>query len=124
MNKQILIIDDDEMIRLTLLEILEEFEFNAFSAKDGFSGLHLAKKIYPDLIISDINMPILNGFGVLKHLRDNLATTKIPFIFLTADNDPKTRVMALQFGANDYLTKPVDINELLDSISYQCQLAG
>jgi DNA-binding response OmpR family regulator len=69
-------------------------------------------------------MPILNGFAVLKNLRENLATAKIYFIFFTADNDPKSRVLALQFGANDYLTKPVDINELLDLISYQCQLAG
>jgi DNA-binding response OmpR family regulator len=124
LKKQILIIDDDEMIRLTLLEVLEAFEFNAFSAKDGFSGLYLAQKIYPDLIICDINMPFLNGFDVLKKLREDLETAKTPFIFLTADTDPKNRVMALQFGANDYLTKPVDIHELLDSISHQFNWQG
>lgn len=69
-------------------------------------------------------MPFLNGFEVLKKIRNNLITVKTPFIFLTADTDPKNRVQALQLGANDYLIKPVDIHELLNSINYQCQLAG
>ena len=124
MKEQVLIIDDDEMMRLTILAVLEAFEFNVFSAQDGFSGLQLAKEIYPDLILCDLNMPFLNGFEVLKIIRNNLTTVKTPFIFLTADTDPKNRVQAMQLGANDYLTKPFDINELLDSISHQFNWQG
>ena len=124
MKKKILLIDDDEIIRLTFFEMLEAFEFNVFTAKDGFSGLSLAKKIHLDVILCDLNMPFLNGFEVLKELRDNLATAKTPFIFLTADTDPKNRVQAMQLGANDYLTKPVDIHKLLDSISHQFNWQG
>ena len=124
MKELILIIEDDESIRSNLFEFLEAEDFNVLSAEDGVSGLKLAKDCQPDLILCDINLPSLNGFGVLQELRKDLTTTKTPFIFLTADTDPKNRVQAMQLGANDYLTKPFDINELLDSISHQFNWQG
>ena len=124
MKELILIIEDDESIRSNLFEFLEAEDFNVLSAEDGVSGLKLAKDCQPDLILCDINLPSLNGFGVLQELRKDLTTTKTPFIFLTSETDSSSRDRAIQLGANDYLTKPMSLNKLLTSITHQCQLVG
>lgn len=124
MKELVLIIEDDETIRSNLFEFLEAEEFNVLSAEDGVSGLQLAKVFKPDLILCDINLPSLNGFGVLQELRKDLTTTKTPFIFLTSETDSSRREQAMQLGANDYLTKPMSLNKLLASITHQCQLVG
>jgi CheY-like chemotaxis protein len=68
-------------------------------------------------------MPKLNGFEVLNKLREDVTTAKIPFIFHTADTDPDSQRRAMQLGANGYLTKPVTIGKLLETVTNQCQLA-
>lgn len=123
MKELILVIEDDEMIRSNLFELLELEDFNVLSAGDGFSGLLLAKELQPDLILCDINMPKLNGFEVLNKLRADVATAKIPFIFHTSDTDSYSHRQAMQLGANDYLTKPVTVKKLLEAVANQCQLA-
>ncbi len=119
MNPVILIIEDNEILRTIIFEFLELENFNVISAGDGVAGLNLAKELNPDLIICDINMPYLDGYGVLGELRKDLSSAKIPVIFLTSDADSVTRLRALQLGANDYLIKPIRINQLLEAINNQ-----
>lgn len=121
MKELILIIEDDEIIRSIIFEFLELKEFNVISAEDGCIGAHLAQELQPDLILCDINMPKLDGYGVLDKIRKNPSTAKIPFIFLTAEADSDNRKRAVQLGANDYLTKPVNISNLLQAIANQLQ---
>lgn len=124
MEELVLIIDDDEMVRSALSAFLEIKYFNILAAEDGLCGLRLAREFQPDLIICDIDMPKLNGFQVLKELRADLNTARIPFIFHTSRADPDSQCRARQLGVNDYLIKPVDINKLLKSIVHQCPLSG
>jgi len=119
MTKTILLIEDDELFRSTLFSLLEMENFNVISAVDGLSGLLLAKELQPDLVISDVNMPHLNGFGVLNKLRNDATTAHLPFIFLTSKSDQETRSQAREMGANAYLTKPVPLNNLLEVITNQ-----
>jgi len=119
MKKLILIIEDDEIFRSIIFDLLELENFNVISAQDGFLGLKLAKQFNPDLILCDINIPHLNGYEVLNKLREDLTIANIPFIFITSDRDTKSRSHAMQLGANDYLTKPVKIRTLLESIAHQ-----
>ncbi|HAA33415.1 MAG TPA: response regulator [Cyanobacteria bacterium UBA8553] len=116
MKPLILVIEDDDMMRSTLFEILELEDFNVVSAGDGLLGLRLGKEMQPDLIICDLNIPIINGYGVLQKLRENLTTADIPVIFLTSDSNPESRQRAMQLGVNSYLTKPVTISKLLETI--------
>lgn len=116
MKPLILVIEDDEMMRSTLFELLELEDFNVVSAGNGFLGLRIAKEMQPDLIICDLNIPNLSGYRVLQKLRNDLTTAKIPFIFLTSESDADSRRRAMQLGANDYLTKPVALSELLETI--------
>lgn len=119
MNPLILIIEDNEILRSIIFEFLELENFNVISAGDGLAGLQLAKELKPDLIICDINMPYLDGYGVLKKLRQDSSIAKTPLIFLSSDADSIARWQALQLGANDYLIKPIKINHLLQVINNQ-----
>lgn len=121
MSKVILIIEDNKLMRLIIFKLLKSTNFRLISAPDGLCGLQLAKTLQPDLILCDINMPKLNGYGVLKKLREDLNTANIPFIFLTSNADPDSRCRAMKLGANDYLTKPVNRTELLEAIAKQFQ---
>ncbi|MEW6491708.1 MAG: response regulator [Cyanobacteriota bacterium] len=123
MKELVLVIEDDETLRSNLFEFLEMEEFNVLSAQDGCSGLQLAQEIKPNLIICDINMPNLNGFEVLKKLREDVTTAKIPFIFHTSETDSDSHRRAMQLGANAYLTKPVTLEKFLETVTNQCQLA-
>lgn len=116
-SKLVLIIEDDPLFRLSIFEFLEAKDFNVISTANGASSLQLAKEFQPDLIICDLNLPCIDGFEVLKRLRKDLITAKIPVIFITSETDPKVRDRAMQLGANDYLTKPISLNQLLKSIT-------
>ena len=112
---KILIIDDDESTRLTLSSYLsEDLKYETFTADCGIKGVELAKKINPDLIISDINMPDINGLEVLKQIKE--FDELIQVIIITAFDDMNSTIAAMQKGAYDYLEKPVDINRLKISI--------
>jgi DNA-binding response OmpR family regulator len=117
--KKILMIEDNEDIRLIFCEILTLENFQVMCAENGLIGLKLAKNQHPDLIISDIHMPELNGYEVLEKLRNDVSTANIPFIFITSEEDYDYRCRALLLGANGYLIKPVDICELLNAITTQ-----
>jgi signal transduction histidine kinase len=117
MTKKILIIEDDPSILSTTLELLNMEGFDAIGAEDGRRGLQRAWEAMPDLILCDIRMPGLDGHGVLAELRKNPVTETIPFIFLTAQADRINMRQGMEGGADDYLTKPFAITELLAAIA-------
>ena len=119
--KKVLVIDDDEPIRLNLSDLLTQEGFEVIDVPNGIQGLQLAFEKPPDLIICDVNMPDIDGFQVLRKIRENLATAQIPFIFLSAGDDTLYRQQALQLGANNYLSKPVNLLKLLWAINEQLE---
>ena len=113
---RILLIEDSVEIRANTSEMLEFEGFTVLQADNGESGLKLAQELLPDLIISDIMMPELDGYGVLMALRKQTETATIPFIFLTAKADRESMRLGMAAGGDDYLTKPFTSAELLQSI--------
>lgn len=116
---KILVIDDERTLRETLLEILSFENFETLDAEDGLSGVQLAQQYLPDLILCDIAMPGLDGFGVLAALKKDPKTTRIPVILLTARAEKAFAESGLAMGANAYITKPFTIDSLLDTITSQ-----
>jgi len=114
--KKILIIDGQPEMRRNLTTILELEKFQPLTAENGWVGVELAKKEKPDLILSEIVMPGLDGFGVITALRGTPETESIPFIFLTAKGEKRDVRTGMSLGADDYLTKPVAKTDLLGAI--------
>ncbi|GAB4181632.1 MAG: hypothetical protein Fur006_16840 [Coleofasciculaceae cyanobacterium] len=113
---KILVIEDEESVRENILELLDTEGFETIAAKNGRIGLGLALKEHPDLILCDVRMPELDGYGVLTGLRSELITATIPFIFLTAKAAKTDLSFGLDLGANAYITKPFTLVELLNTI--------
>ena len=119
--KKILAIEDEARTRNLLLEFLAAEGYNTIEAENGSIGVQKAQEELPDLVICDIVMPQLDGYGVLKALRQNSATAIIPFIFLS-DKVSQTDIRkGMELGADDYLTKPCTLKELLQAIATQLQ---
>lgn len=114
--KKILVVEDNDAVRENICEILELDGFEVISAINGKKGVILAQECHPDLILCDVMMPELDGFGMLKILMKNELTAGIPFIFLTAKAEKIDYRKGMGLGADDYLTKPFDDTELLDAI--------
>ncbi|MEP3390561.1 MAG: response regulator [Reichenbachiella sp.] len=115
MNK-ILLIEDNVEVRENTAEILELSGYEVTTACDGKDGLERLKEFKPDLIICDIMMPVLDGYGVLHIISKNPSTAHIPFIFLTAKVEKSDIRKGMNLGADDYLTKPFDDIELLGAV--------
>ncbi|KEQ30783.1 response regulator [Pedobacter antarcticus] len=115
-KQQILIIEDNDDIRESTAEILELAGYEVYEANNGRSGVELAGKHLPDLILCDIMMPELDGYGVLYLLNKNPETSATPFIFLTAKAERTDMRKGMEMGADDYLIKPFDDVELLNAI--------
>lgn len=113
---KILVIEDEELVRENLLDLLEAENFDTISAANGKIGLNLAISEIPDLILCDMMMPEIDGYGVLTALRQEPATATIPFIFLTAKSAKADFRQGMDMGADDYLTKPFTRAELLSAI--------
>ncbi|WDF57404.1 response regulator [Mucilaginibacter sp. KACC 22063] len=116
MAKLILIIEDNNDIRESTAEILELAGYEVLQATNGKTGVDLATQSKPDLILCDIMMPELDGYGVLYLLSKNAETAAIPFIFLTAKAERVDFRKGMEMGADDYLTKPYDDMELMNAI--------
>jgi CheY-like chemotaxis protein len=116
MEKTILVIDDNNDIRENTAEILELAGYKTLTAENGKKGVEAATKGKPDLIVCDIMMPELDGYGVLHLLRKNPETENIPFIFLTAKTERSDFRKGMEMGADDYVTKPFEDIELLNAI--------
>jgi CheY-like chemotaxis protein len=116
MVKKILLIEDEEIIRFNLMNFLQNNGFYTLSSGDGLTGLQIAREAIPDLIISNVGLPRLNGYEVLKELRSNPATASIPFILLTAQAPQPELLQKLQIELHQFLMKPYTPNELLQTI--------
>ncbi len=114
--KKVLLIEDDTILRETTAELLELADYDVRTASDGKKGVQLAKEYLPEVIVCDIMMPELDGYGVLKTLSEEQITKGIPFIFLTAKTERKDIRKGMELGADDYLTKPFEEQELLGAI--------
>ena len=113
---KILVIEDEESVRENIVELLDTEGFEALAAKNGRIGLFVAHQELPDLILCDIRMPELDGYGVLTGLRSEPMTASIPFIILTAKAAKTDLSLGLELGAHAYITKPFTLVELLDTI--------
>tara|TARA_R110001592_G_scaffold236456_3_gene494779 strand:- start:9 stop:752 length:744 start_codon:yes stop_codon:yes gene_type:complete len=112
MAYKILIVEDDVAIRESLIDMLEINEYIVFSVENGLKGLELIEQQHLDLIISDVAMPEMDGFELLKKIRDNAKTELIPTIMLTAKVELESKLKGLEMGADDYITKPFEFREL------------
>ena len=102
----VLLVEDEEPLRRVLRELLEREGFAVLEASDGVLALDEVDRGAPDIVVLDLNLPRLDGYGVLSHLRARQATSSLPVIVLTAKGDEDSEVRVFEFGASDFLTKP------------------
>lgn len=114
--KKILIVEDQAPMRRNIALMLEMEGFEVITAENGRLGVEKARAAAPDLILCDVMMPELDGYGVVQALRAEKATATTPFIFLTAKSDKADLRIGMNFGADDYLTKPVIREDLLAAV--------
>jgi len=122
--KSVLVIDDNTDIRENTAEILELAGYKTFTAENGKRGVEVALREKPDVIVCDIMMPELDGYGVLHLLRKNAETEHIPFVFLTAKTERSDFRKGMEMGADDYITKPFEDIELLNAIEVRLKKAA
>jgi CheY-like chemotaxis protein len=115
MNR-VLIIEDNSAIRENTMEILQLNGYNVLTADDGGQGITMALSRSPDVILCDIQMPVKSGYEVLITLKSDPLTSKIPFIFFTASVEKKEIQKAMELGADGYIGKPFETNELIETI--------
>jgi len=111
-KESVLVVDDNADIRQFIREQLED-SFQIYEANDGINGIKLAAELIPNLIITDLRMPGIDGFEVIKKLKQDTITSHIPIIILTAKSDQKDKITGLETGADDYLVKPFSTQELI-----------
>ncbi|OYX22936.1 MAG: transcriptional regulator [Flavobacteriales bacterium 32-35-8] len=116
MTKKVLLIEDDASLRGNTSEILELSHYEVILAPNGKIGVEKAKQLHPDIIVCDIMMPELDGYGVLEALSKNENTKSIPFIFLSAKAERKDVRLGMNLGADDYITKPFNEDDLITAI--------
>src|SRR5258706_8069867 len=100
--KRVLVIDDTSEVRELVVAVLDSHGFEVLSAEDGPSGVEQARKQQPDLILCDVRMPGMDGFGVISELRRDPATSTIPFIFLSGAAEKSNMRQGMTLGADDY----------------------
>src|ERR1700712_4712649 len=114
--QRILLVEDNDEIRENTAEILELANYKVDTAANGKAGIEIALKVIPNLIICDVMMPVLDGYGVLHLLQKNETLKNVPFIFLTAKAERGDFRKGMEMGADDYITKPFSDIELLTAI--------
>src|SRR6187401_1148490 len=114
--QHILLIEDNKEVRENTAEILELAGYKVNTAADGKKGVEQVNKSKPDLIICDIMMPVLDGYGVLHAVHRNESIRNTPFIFLTAKTERGDFRKGMELGADDYISKPFDGTELLNAV--------
>jgi DNA-binding NarL/FixJ family response regulator len=123
MTKKILIIEDQAPMRRNLALMLELEGYKTCVAENGRIGIETARKERPDLILCDVMMPELDGYGVVQALREDHVFANTPFVFLTAKSDRSDVRVGMNFGADDYLTKPVVRDDLLSAVQTRLERA-
>jgi CheY-like chemotaxis protein len=116
MSKRVLLIEDDRTVRENTEELLLLSDYTVYTAKNGVEGVARAKKELPDIIVCDVMMPEMDGYTVLTTLAQGDSTLGIPFIFLSAKTDHKDVRKGMELGADDYLTKPFEEEDLINAI--------
>ncbi|MEW6493762.1 MAG: response regulator [Cyanobacteriota bacterium] len=119
MQQLVFIVEKVETICSNFLDLLSLKDFQVILVENSAFGLRLVKEIQPDFIFCDFNTSNINGYEILQKLREDWATGRIPFIALTSEPDSESCRQAMQLGANDYLTKPISLNQLMKSINHQ-----
>ena len=119
--EKILIIEDDNILRENIAEILEANDYDVFSANNGIEGVKLVEEIMPDLILCDIMMPGIDGYNVKEYLSKKEELGIIPFIFLTAKTKVEDIQQGLSLGADDYILKPFETEDLLNIIEMRLE---
>jgi DNA-binding NarL/FixJ family response regulator len=114
--KKILVIEDEPEMRRNIAALLRYYDYEPLAADNGRAGLEAARRERPDLILCDVMMPELDGYGVLQALQAEPALAQIPFIFLTARGEKEDLRNGMNLGADDYLTKPVANADLVQAI--------
>lgn len=114
--KKVLLIEDDTTVRENTAELLELSDYEVITAVNGKVGVHMAKTELPDIIVCDVMMPEMDGYGVLENLSKDPSTRQIPFIFLSAKTEHKDIRKGMDLGADDYLTKPFEEEDLISAI--------
>lgn len=121
MSKTILIVEDDNNIADLLRIYLEKEGYHAAIAPDGGAGVELYRKLHPDLVLLDLMLPVMDGYGVLRAIR---ADSNTPVIMLTAKGETMDKVSGLKLGADDYITKPFEMKEVLARVEAVLRRAG
>ena len=119
--KRILVIEDDASVRQVIVEALRTRGWRSLEAVDGEEGLHKVAAELPDMVLCDIQMPKLDGYGVLRGIRQNGALATVPFVFLTGHGDKPMMRQAMELGADDFIVKPFTIAELLAAVDARFQ---
>jgi len=114
--KRVLVVDDEDTMRESIVQVLRMSEYIVDEAANGLEALQRLASFIPDLIISDVSMPKLDGFGLLKELRKSERTSDIPFIFLTGQADHSSQREGMLLGADDYITKPFNQDDLIKAV--------
>ncbi len=114
--KNILIVDDEQDIVESLKFVLETAGYNCYTAFDGEEGLRLAKKIMPDLIILDVMMPKINGYKISRLLKYDSKYKNIPILMITARSQEEDKLIGEETGADEYITKPFDLDDVLKQV--------
>lgn len=121
---KILVIEDNEEVRANLAEILEIYGYDVAEASNGLEGVKRAIESPPDIILCDVMMPELDGFGVLNLISENERTAGIPFVFITAKTEAEDIRRGMNLGADDYITKPFYKDELLNVVQIRLKKAA
>ncbi len=121
--KTILVIEDEPEMRRNITRLLKLEGYNALGAENGQAGLEIIRKDRPDLILCDVMMPVMDGHEVLRALRADPDLQSIPFIFLTAKGEKSDLRGGMNLGADDYLTKPVENEDLIHAVTARLQRA-
>lgn len=120
--KTVLIIEDNPAVLKTIADILSTEDLKLALATNGEEGLDFAMKLIPDLILCDITLPGITGYDILRQIRSNSLTSRIPLIFLTALVERSEMRKGMELGANDYITKPFNTAELLKAVKLRLQM--
>ncbi len=118
MKQKILLIEDDLDSRENTIELLELYNYFVFSASNGEEALNLASLLTPDLILCDIKMPVMNGYHFLEHIRKLTYLDNAHFVFFTSSCEKKEIEMGMQMGADDYIIKPFEENDLINKLKF------
>jgi CheY-like chemotaxis protein len=117
MTKKILIVEDDPKSMTLAQDLLKISGYETVKATDGLQGVAMARSSNPDLILMDIMMPVMDGYAACREIKTGQTTSKIPVVMLTAVGYDLNRKLATQFGAQGYITKPLNRKVLLDTIN-------